>query len=357
MPRQPQSIVINTDGACSGNPGPGGFAAIIVIDGHETAVTGGAPATTNNRMELAAVIEALRFAQKAPANAGVPIEVRSDSTYVVHAFNKGWINKWKRDGFHTRTNGDLWEALDKLTVGQDIIWTWVRGHSGDAMNAPQPHPAAGPATGSRSHAPQPHPAAGPTGSTTSPYPPRRHRNNPRRRKRPRRKPTRLPIPAVPSATPWNRTPAQPPAPNSPSTGWRPETRTPPGPPCAPPWPSWPASRQSSNNSAETQATQSEKAGHKAVEEAPHHERGPQNINLAGLRRRETSGNPGPKGPGRHTAHHLPQHPGVLRAQRIPRHAARPRAAGVPGGRIQRPGLRHPEKWQCGRSTPKCGAPG
>ena len=134
MPRKPQSIVINTDGACSGNPGPGGFAAIIVIDGHETAVTGGAPATTNNRMELAAVIEALRFAQKAPANAGVPIEVRSDSTYVVHAFNKGWINKWKRDGFHTRTNGDLWEALAKLTVGQDITWTWVRGHSGDAMN-------------------------------------------------------------------------------------------------------------------------------------------------------------------------------------------------------------------------------
>ena len=134
MPRQQHSIVINTDGACSGNPGPGGFAAIIVIDGHETAVTGGAPATTNNRMELAAVIEALRFAQKAPANAGVPIEVRSDSTYVVHAFNKGWINKWKRDGFHTRTNGDLWEALAKLTVGQDITWTWVRGHSGDAMN-------------------------------------------------------------------------------------------------------------------------------------------------------------------------------------------------------------------------------
>ena len=112
MPRQQHSIVINTDGACSGNPGPGGFAAIIVIDGHETSVTGGDPATTNNRMELAAVIEALRFAQKAPANAGVPIEVRSDSTYVVHAFNKGWINKWRRDGFHTRTNGDLWEALD-----------------------------------------------------------------------------------------------------------------------------------------------------------------------------------------------------------------------------------------------------
>ena len=134
MPRKQHSIVINTDGACSGNPGPGGFAAIVVIDGHETSVTGGDPATTNNRMELAAVIEGLRFAQKAPANAGVPIEVRSDSTYVVHAFNKGWINKWKRDGFHTRTNGDLWEALDKLTVGQDITWTWVRGHSGDAMN-------------------------------------------------------------------------------------------------------------------------------------------------------------------------------------------------------------------------------
>ena len=134
MPRQQQSIVINTDGACSGNPGPGGFAAIVVIDGHETAVTGGDPATTNNRMELAAVIEALRFVQTAPVNASVPIQVRSDSTYVAHAFNKSWINKWRRDGFHTRTNGDLWEALAKLTVGQDITWTWVRGHSGDAMN-------------------------------------------------------------------------------------------------------------------------------------------------------------------------------------------------------------------------------
>ena len=134
MPRQPQSIVINTDGACSGNPGPGGFAAIVVIDGHETSVTGGDPATTNNRMELAAVIEGLRAIHNQPVNASVPIQVRSDSTYVVHAFNKGWINKWKRDGFHTRTNGDLWEALDKLTVGQNITWTWVRGHSGDAMN-------------------------------------------------------------------------------------------------------------------------------------------------------------------------------------------------------------------------------
>ena len=134
MPNRPKSIVINTDGACSGNPGPGGFAAIVVIDGTETAVTGGDPATTNNRMELAAVIEALRAVHNQPVNASVPIQVRSDSTYVVHAFNKGWINKWRRDGFHTRTNGDLWEALARLTVGRDITWTWVRGHSGDAMN-------------------------------------------------------------------------------------------------------------------------------------------------------------------------------------------------------------------------------
>ena len=134
MQKQPQSIVINTDGACSINPGAGGFAAIVVIDGNETTVTGGDPDTTNNRMELAAVIEGIRFAQKAPVNAGAPIEVRSDSTYVVYAFNKGWSNKWRRDGFHTRTNGDLWETLDKLTMGQDITWTWVRGHSGDVMN-------------------------------------------------------------------------------------------------------------------------------------------------------------------------------------------------------------------------------
>ena len=134
MPNRPKSIVINTDGACSGNPGPRGFAAIVVMDGHETAVTGGDPATTNNRMELAAVIEALRAIRNQPVNAGVPIQVRSDSTYVVHAFNKGWINKWRRDGFHTRTNGDLWEALARLTIGRGITWTWVRGHSGDAMN-------------------------------------------------------------------------------------------------------------------------------------------------------------------------------------------------------------------------------
>ena len=224
---------------------------------HETAVTGGAPATTNNRMELSAVIEALRAIRKAAANAGVPIEVRSDSTYVLHAFNKEWINKWRRDGFHTRTNGDLWEALDKLTVGQDITWTWVRGHSGDAMNERCDRLAVARAAAAPGHRTYwVDGQSGPTPQAPAPA------SEPVRAQTPPQEAYPAPDTGTPSATPWNRTPAQPPAPNSPSTAWRPATRRPPGPQCAPPWPSWPTSGQSSNSSCSTQATQSEKAGQK-----------------------------------------------------------------------------------------------
>lgn len=127
-------IIINTDGACSGNPGPGGFGAIINWDGVETVISGGEPRSTNNRMELSAVIEAFHFLATRPESKNIPVTVRSDSTYVTHAFNKGWINSWRRKGFHTRTNGDLWQTLDRLITGRKITWQWVRGHSGDRMN-------------------------------------------------------------------------------------------------------------------------------------------------------------------------------------------------------------------------------
>jgi ribonuclease HI len=126
-------VEIFTDGACSGNPGPGGWAAILKSGGHERELSGGDPATTNNRMELMAVIEGLAALKSAPQ-----ITIHTDSRYVMDGAQK-WLANWKKNGWKTADrkpvkNEDLWRALDTAMAGHRIEWRWVRGHSGHAEN-------------------------------------------------------------------------------------------------------------------------------------------------------------------------------------------------------------------------------
>jgi ribonuclease HI len=128
-----ETIDIYTDGACSGNPGPGGWGALLRIGEKEKELSGYAPATTNNRMELTAVIEALR-ALKRP----VAARVHTDSQYVQKGISE-WIHGWKRRGWKTADrqpvkNADLWQALDAAAAGHEIEWLWVRGHAGHVEN-------------------------------------------------------------------------------------------------------------------------------------------------------------------------------------------------------------------------------
>ena len=124
---------IYTDGACKGNPGPGGWGALLECAGDERELFGGEPATTNNRMELTAVIEALR-ALKAPCE----IVLHTDSQYVMKGMTE-WIRGWKARGWKTASkepvkNVDLWQRLDDLVAVHRIRWVWVRGHSGHDGN-------------------------------------------------------------------------------------------------------------------------------------------------------------------------------------------------------------------------------
>ncbi|TRZ55904.1 MAG: ribonuclease HI [Rhodocyclaceae bacterium] len=134
MSDSPEEIVdIFTDGACSGNPGPGGWGAILRIQGREKELYGGEPDTTNNRMELTAVIEALK-ALKRPVKA----RVHTDSQYVQKGISE-WIHAWKRRGWRTAgkqavKNADLWRTLDQQAAQHRVEWLWVRGHSGHAEN-------------------------------------------------------------------------------------------------------------------------------------------------------------------------------------------------------------------------------
>ena len=134
------TITITTDGACIGNPGPGGLAAIIQHPRlGDFNVTGGDPDTTNNRMELAAVIEALRAINTDPESRNTPLKVRTDSQYVAKAFTDHWLENWQRRGWETAKgapvlNQDLWQMLLKQMEGHDITWIWVKGHNGDPLN-------------------------------------------------------------------------------------------------------------------------------------------------------------------------------------------------------------------------------
>ena len=131
-----KTVKMYTDGACSGNPGPGGYAAILQYkdnlgDEHIKQITGSRKNTTNNRMELQAVIEGLK-AIKYPVN----VQIYSDSKYVTDAFNKKWIDRWVEDHFEGRKNQDLWIELLKLIAYNkcEIEWIWVKGHADNKFN-------------------------------------------------------------------------------------------------------------------------------------------------------------------------------------------------------------------------------
>jgi ribonuclease HI len=127
-------ITVYTDGACSGNPGPGGWAWAVAPEGQPCG-SGGDRSTTNQRMELQAVLEALRALPIADES----IDVVSDSTYVVNCFRDRWWVRWQANGWRNAkkqpvANDDLWRPLVELVNGHDVRFRWVKGHSGDRMN-------------------------------------------------------------------------------------------------------------------------------------------------------------------------------------------------------------------------------
>jgi len=129
-----KKVILFSDGACSGNPGPGGWGCILRYGAHEREMSGGAPDTTNNRMELTAVIEGLSALKES-----CEIEVVSDSKYVVDAIEKGWAKSWKRNGWKKSDkkpalNVDLWEKLLSLLEEHKVTFKWIRGHSGHPEN-------------------------------------------------------------------------------------------------------------------------------------------------------------------------------------------------------------------------------
>jgi len=128
-----QAVEIFTDGACKGNPGPGGWGALLRYGKHERRLYGGERQTTNNRMELMAVIQGLK-ALKRPSR----VRVTTDSQYVKQGITQ-WIHNWKRNGWKTAArkpvkNADLWQALDAESVKHQVEWHWVKGHAGHVEN-------------------------------------------------------------------------------------------------------------------------------------------------------------------------------------------------------------------------------
>jgi ribonuclease HI len=126
-------VSIWTDGACSGNPGPGGWGAILCFEGREKELFGGEAATTSNRMELTAAIEALEALKRPCA-----VHLHTDSNYLKGGITS-WIANWKRNGWRTADkkpvkNAELWQRLDAAAARHQIDWRWVKGHSDDVMN-------------------------------------------------------------------------------------------------------------------------------------------------------------------------------------------------------------------------------
>ena len=129
-----KQIEIYTDGACSGNPGPGGWGAVLRYNGREKEISGGEAQTTNNRMELTAVIAALECL-KEPCT----VELYSDSKYVIDALSKGWAVSWRKKGWvksdkKPALNVDLWDRLLKLTEAHEMRYHWVKGHADNEYN-------------------------------------------------------------------------------------------------------------------------------------------------------------------------------------------------------------------------------
>ena len=126
-------VVIYTDGACSGNPGPGGWSAILIDGDRCREISGGEPETTNNRMELTAAIAALESLQRPRL-----VKLHTDSEYLMKGITQ-WIHGWKRKGWRTAAgqpvkNADLWQRLDEARQRHQVDWRWVRGHAGHAEN-------------------------------------------------------------------------------------------------------------------------------------------------------------------------------------------------------------------------------
>ena len=127
-------VTIYTDGACSGKPGPGGWAAILIAGNYKKELSGGEANTTNNRMELAGVINGLRALTR-PCN----VTIYSDSAYVVNAFNQNWLGKWMTNGWKNSAkaevaNSDLWKELAVLTATHKVTFSKVKGHADDELN-------------------------------------------------------------------------------------------------------------------------------------------------------------------------------------------------------------------------------
>lgn len=129
-----KNIQLFTDGACLGNPGPGGWAALLRYQEHEKMFSGGEKETTNNRMEMTAVLEGLK-AIKEPAR----VHIISDSKYVIDAFEKNWIAGWLRNGWRNSqnkpvANREIWEDLIAMVKHHEVTWEWVKGHAGHDEN-------------------------------------------------------------------------------------------------------------------------------------------------------------------------------------------------------------------------------
>ena len=128
-----ETVDIYTDGACSGNPGPGGWGALMIWNGHEKEISGGEAATTNNRMELMAAIMGLEALKR-----GTRVRIHTDSTYVKDGITK-WIHNWKKSGWKNAAkqpvkNAELWKRLEAALESHEVSWHWVKGHSDHPEN-------------------------------------------------------------------------------------------------------------------------------------------------------------------------------------------------------------------------------
>jgi len=134
MSRNRPEVILYTDGACSGNPGPGGWGALLKYNSREKTLSGGEPHTTNNRMEMRAVIEGLK-ALTMPCH----VKIHSDSALIINAFTKGWIENWQKRGWKKSDkkpveNRELWEEMMEAGKPHTLEWIKVKGHAGDILN-------------------------------------------------------------------------------------------------------------------------------------------------------------------------------------------------------------------------------
>lgn len=138
MSKKPE-VIVYTDGACSGNPGPGGWGAVLIWNGKEKELSGGDPQTTNNRMEMQAVTEALNALNK-PCT----VIIHSDSALIINAFTQGWIDSWQKRGWRKADkkpveNKELWQNMLEAMKPHDVKWVKVKGHAGIELNERADH--------------------------------------------------------------------------------------------------------------------------------------------------------------------------------------------------------------------------